>query len=65
MEIKILSKNVYGNDLLYPNCDTSRLLAKLARKKTLDISDLMTIKQLGYKISISGHYDASSVAALV
>jgi len=48
--IKIQMKSVFGNELVYPVCDKSKILTALTRKKTLDNQDLEMIKNLGYKI---------------
>lgn len=49
--IKISKKSVYGNDLIYPACETSKLLISLmGGKKTFSNDDLVTIKKLGYTI---------------
>jgi len=50
MEIKILRKNVYGNDLFYPACETAKKFAALTNSKTLNLWALGTIKDLGFKI---------------
>ena len=48
--IKLQIKSVYGNELVYPACDTSKMLTRLTGKKTFDNSNLDTIKELGYII---------------
>lgn len=53
MTIKVAIKNVYGNDLVYPICDTAKLLAKLAGTKTLSSSTIQTLKDLGYVLEVS------------
>lgn len=40
----------YGNELAYPACETSRLLAKLSGHKTLTLEALGLIRSLGYEI---------------
>lgn len=65
MEIQIIAKNVYGSALLYPDCETSKILCSLTRKKTFDISDLLAIKKLGYQIRIGGHVEPALIAALI
>lgn len=52
MKIQVTIKNVYGNETIYPVCDTAKLLAKLANHKTLTHYDLTLIKQLGYEIDV-------------
>jgi hypothetical protein len=64
MQIQITAKQVYGNELLYPACDTSTIFCQLVRKKTLDIDDLLKIRKLGYEIKITGHVDPEVALAL-
>lgn len=52
MEIFVTVKSVYGNSLVYPACDKSKLLAELIGKKTFDRQSLFIIKSLGYIIVI-------------
>ena len=50
MDLK--EKSVYGNTLVYPNCETSKLFCELLAKKTFSNEDLSKIQKLGYKINI-------------
>lgn len=50
MKIKLEQQNVYGNELAYPACETSKLLARLSGKKTFTLSTLGLIRALGYEI---------------
>jgi hypothetical protein len=50
--IFLKEKSVYGNTLIYPNCETSNLFAKLIGTKTLNINDINVIKLLGYNVQI-------------
>ena len=52
MNIIVCIRNVYGNELIYPVCDTAKLLAKLAGRKTLGIGDIKTIEALGYVVHV-------------
>ena len=52
MNITVEVKNVYGNETIYPVCETSKLLAKLAGTKTITHEAIQTIKALGYKIEL-------------
>jgi len=45
-----MSKIIYGNKLMYPNCKKSKLLTELTGKKTLDNRDIGIIKVLGYEV---------------
>lgn len=53
MNITVEIKNVYGNQSVYPACDTSKLLATLAGTKTFTKNALDTIKRLGYTITVA------------
>lgn len=55
-EIKVTIKSVYGNELIYPACETSEIFANLTRKLTLDAKDIEKIKQLGYTITVVPAY---------
>lgn len=50
--LHIQTKNVYGNTLVYPACDKTRLFASLLRKKTFDAFDVETLQKLGYSFEI-------------
>lgn len=52
MEIKVRIKDVYCKRTVYPACEKSELLAKLAGSKTLTDRALSTIKQLGYTVNV-------------
>jgi hypothetical protein len=48
--IKVQIKSVFGNDNVYPICETAILFAKLAGTKTLTSHALHTIKEAGYTV---------------
>ena len=50
MDILITVKNVYGNEMVYPACDTARKFADLLNTKTLTPRALEIIKSLGYTV---------------
>jgi len=52
LQITLKTKNVYGNELIYPVCEIAEKLAKLINKKTFSNYDLDIIKSLGYQITI-------------
>lgn len=52
MNIKVTIKNVYGNELVYPACETSSLLAKLLHTKTFTPQAIEIIKKLGYTLEV-------------
>lgn len=51
--ITVEVRNVYGNTLVYPMCDTAKLFARIANKTTLDASNLNDIARLGYQVKTS------------
>ena len=53
MNITVEVRTVYGNQSVYPVCQTSKLLAQLAGTKTFTKGALDTIKQLGYSITVA------------
>lgn len=52
MELKIKIREVYGQRLLYPQCDKSRLFCQLLGTKTIPVSHVRTIEALGYRFVI-------------
>ena len=50
MELKITTRNVYGNMTMYPANETAKLFTQLIGKKTFSNTDIDTIKKLGYEI---------------
>lgn len=50
MEITVRRKTVYGNETIYPVCDTAKCLTMLGDTKTLTQRQIGIIKALGYKI---------------
>lgn len=52
MEIVVKRKTVYGNNLIYPLCDTAKCLAMLADTKTFTTRQVEIIKALGYKFIV-------------
>jgi len=47
--LKLQLRNVFGNDYIYPMCETSKILIELTRQKTFDEAHLKTLKKLGYE----------------
>ena len=45
-------KQQYGNEVIHPACDPSRLFAQLAGTVTLTAETRAIIKQLGYSIAV-------------
>jgi len=44
LQIQVLVKNVYGNDLLYPVNGQAKAAAELAGKRTLTVGDLRILR---------------------
>jgi hypothetical protein len=47
----VKKKSVYGNDLVYPMCEQSKIFACISGNKTLLASDILLIKKLGYELT--------------
>lgn len=52
MEIYIEVRNVYGNDLAYPDCTTAKKFCNIAQTETLTPRMLKIIQSMGYKIRV-------------
>jgi hypothetical protein len=50
MEIMVRRKTLYGNEVVYPVCDTAICLTMLGDTKTITPRQIGIIKALGYKI---------------
>jgi len=50
--LKVIIRNVYGKDLVYPACESSKLFANLLNSQTLADGARRTIKQLGYTFEV-------------
>ena len=50
--ITVQIKSVYGQDKIYPICDTAKLFASIAGTKTITKDALISIHQLGFKIEV-------------
>lgn len=50
--IKVKIKNVYGNETIYPECETAKTLARLAGTTTLTRKAIELIKALGYTVEV-------------
>ena len=48
MKIQVKVKNVYGNDLVYPTCETGYKFAELLKVKSFNSQQINIIKKLGY-----------------
>lgn len=52
MELLITTKNVYGNELIYPACPKSKLFCELLGTKTLTRNQCLKISALGYTFRV-------------
>jgi len=50
--LHVTVKNVYGNRLVYPACEASKIFARISGKTTLTDSTLYEIRLLGYRIEV-------------
>ena len=50
MNIQVTVRNVYGNTMVYPVCETAIKFTKLTGRKTFTHSDLCLIESLGYTV---------------
>ena len=52
MEIKVIVKSIYGNELIYPMCKTSNVFADIAKTKTLSKEILKSLTDIGYQVEL-------------
>lgn len=50
--IHVLVKTNYGNQTIYPNCESSKTFCKMLDQKTITPLNLKYIRELGYQIVI-------------
>ena len=50
--VRVEIRNVYGNERIYPACDSAAAFAQLAGTKTLSRHNIDAIKRLGYVIEV-------------
>ena len=53
MFITVQVRNVYGNDLVYPEDAKAGLFVAMLRTKTFNAQDLRNIRALGYEIHVA------------
>lgn len=53
-KINLVSKSVYGKEMLYPNCEHSRVLCEIMKSKTVPEHQVNLIRELGYAVHING-----------
>lgn len=61
VKVYVKIKNVYGKELIYPDCPVTEIFASIAKTKTLSQYDLVDIKKLGYEISIRPRLQVSEL----
>lgn len=52
MELYLIRKTVFGQDLLYPNCDQSKALANFAGVKTFNTAKELQLENMAYDLLI-------------
>jgi hypothetical protein len=52
MKIKVGIRKMAGHTWMYPQCETSRLLAKLLKQKSFTQDDVELLKLIGFKIEV-------------
>ena len=52
MKVQVTVKNHYGNDLVYPVCETAINLCELTGTKTFTEANLRICKKLGYEFEV-------------
>jgi len=52
LQISVRLKHIYGNQAIYPACDTAKTFAKMLGQSTLTKFDIEYIKQLGYTVAV-------------
>ena len=50
--IHVRVKTVYGNQTIYPNCESSKTFCKMLEQKTLTPLNIKHIRELGYTLII-------------
>ena len=50
--LQVVVKNVYGNDLIYPACNTTKMITELTGAKTLVPHQIKILKKNGYNLEI-------------
>lgn len=52
MKILVQLKPVYGQEQIYPVCETAKIFAKMVGQKTLTPANVKHIKELGYTVNV-------------
>lgn len=51
-DIHVVVKTNYGNQTIYPNCESSKTFCRMLDQKTLTPLNIKHIRELGYQIVI-------------
>lgn len=51
-DIHVVVKTNYGNQTIYPNCESSKTFCRMLDQKTLTPLNIKYIRELGYQIVI-------------
>lgn len=52
MKILLTRREVYGNTMYYPANDAARVIPFLTGRKTISLSDIDKLKQLGHEVAL-------------
>lgn len=53
MKVIVQIKNVYGEEKIYPVCESAKAFAAIAGTRTLTLQTMTQIKRLGYSVEVS------------
>ena len=54
MDLKLLVKNVYGQERIHPACPRSEIFAKILGTKSIPEYQLPYLEELGYGVKLEG-----------
>lgn len=57
MDVVVQRRETYGTVRFYPHSEKARLFAALLCKKTIDYSELILIKELGFSVVVQGQQE--------
>lgn len=50
--LRVIVRNTYGVERIYPACDTANIFTRLTGQKTFSHENIETIQQLGFKFIV-------------
>lgn len=59
-QVVLWAKDVYGNELLYPDSPLARLFCEVAGTKTMSRNTLAAVESFGYPVVIRGRREDST-----